>query len=67
MMGDLSRTIRQRLIGEMVQIVSRHIGPEFDFVLILRESQSIPYVLTDVSTESAHEMMSDALNHPDAP
>ena len=63
----LSATIRQRVVDQMVALVSRQLGPDFDFVLVIRARHDPTYVLTDVNGEHARDMLRDALHHPDAP
>jgi hypothetical protein len=60
-MTELSSIIRQ----QMVEIVAHNIGPDFDFVLVVRSGSERSYVLTDVPRDRARSMLFDALHHPD--
>jgi hypothetical protein len=64
-MTELSSIIRQQLVGQMVEIVAHNIGPDFDFVLVVRSGSERSYVLTDVPRDRARSMLFDALHHPD--
>jgi hypothetical protein len=64
---ELLSITRQRLVELMVQIVARTIGPEFDFVLVVRQGDQRSYVLNDVEPERARSMLVDALHHHDMP
>ena len=66
-MAELSQVTRQRLVDAMMEIVSHNIGPDFDFVLVVRQGSQSPYVLTDVEPEQACSMLLEALHHPDQP
>ena len=66
-MTELSSIIRQRLVEQMVEIVAHNIGPDFDFVLVVRSGSERSYVLTDVPRDRTRSMLFDALHHPDMP
>ena len=60
-MTELSSIIRRRLVKQMVEIVAHNIGPDFDFVLVVRSGSERSYVLTDVPRDRARL---DALLRP---
>ena len=64
-MTELSSVIRQRLVEQMVEIVAHNIGPDFDFVLVVRSGSERSYLLTDVPRDRARSMLFDALHHPE--
>jgi hypothetical protein len=67
MATPLSAAARHQLVRQMVTLVANEVGPEFDFVLVVRCGNQPSYVMTDVAAERARLMLIDALHHPDAP
>ena len=65
-MTELSQIVRQRLVELMVQIVARTIGPEFDFVLVVRTGSKPSYVLTDVPPEGRDRTAGRSADRVDA-
>ena len=63
-MTELSSIVRQRLVDQMVEIVAQNIGPDFDFVLVVRSGIERSCVLTDVPRDQARSMLFDACTIP---
>jgi hypothetical protein len=67
MIVAISGHVRHLLVVKMVALVSGMLGPDFDFVLVVRKHNEPSYVMTDVEPERARSLLFDALHHPDAP
>ena len=65
-MAELSNTARQWLVDQMLPLVSHTFErPDFEFVLVVRTGDELPYVFTDVPPKRARAMLREALHHPD--